>query len=152
MKEAITKNFQETQKFGQELAGEFLAEKSLRKQAIIIALEGDLGSGKTTFAQGLAKGLGIKEQITSPTFVLMKKYKISVSRPLSAVRYFYHFDCYRIDKAWQIHELGFEETVNNPQNIVVIEWPERISEILPEDRTTIKFEGIDEDRRKIIFE
>jgi tRNA threonylcarbamoyladenosine biosynthesis protein TsaE len=152
MKEMITNNFQGTQKFGQELAREFLAERNLRKQAIIVALEGDLGAGKTTFVQGLAKGLGIKEQITSPTYVLMKKYKIPASDSLPVSRYFYHLDCYRIEKPWQISELGFEEIINNPENIIAIEWPERIAEILPEDKIAIKFEGINEDKRKITIE
>jgi len=151
MREIITNNFQETQKFGQELTREFLVEKGPRKQAITITLEGDLGAGKTTFIQGLAKGLGIKEQITSPTYVLVKKYKIPASDSLPVFRYFYHLDCYRIEKSWQISELGFEEIINNPQNIVAIEWPERIAEILPEDKIVIKSEGIDEDKRKIII-
>jgi tRNA threonylcarbamoyladenosine biosynthesis protein TsaE len=152
MKEFITNNFEATQEMGSNFSQWLLSREDFKKKALAIAFEGDLGAGKTTFVQGMAKGLGIKEQITSPTFVLMKKYKISISHSRSAIRYFYHFDCYRIDKAWQISELGFDEIISNPKNIVAIEWPENISEILPEDKTVIKFEGIDENRRKIIFE
>ena len=104
--------------------GEKMAEnvlgKTLQKQAFVLSLQGNLGSGKTTFCQGFAKGLGIKEKILSPTFVLMKKFKIPKIK-----RYFYHFDCYRIKKA-DLKELNFEQIIQNPINIVAIEWSENI--------------------------
>jgi tRNA threonylcarbamoyladenosine biosynthesis protein TsaE len=90
-------------------------------------------------------------QITSPTFVLMKKYPVKTSNFQLLTSNFYHMDCYRIEKAWQMQELGFEEIINNHRNIIAIEWPEKISEILPEDKVVIKFEFIDENKRKIIF-
>ncbi|MFH1188935.1 MAG: tRNA (adenosine(37)-N6)-threonylcarbamoyltransferase complex ATPase subunit type 1 TsaE, partial [bacterium] len=80
----ITKNDRETRR-----AGELLAQE-IKKTPLVIALEGDLGAGKTTFIQGIAKGLGIQEQITSPTFVIMKKYPINGG-------FFYHLDCYRLN-------------------------------------------------------
>lgn len=157
MKEIITNNFQETQEAAKDFIRQILKNPQKRERALVIALEGDLGSGKTTFAQGIAKALGIKENITSPTFVLIKKYEITPPQPSPYIRggrreglkSLFHIDCYRIGKSWQLQELGFEEIINNPQNIVAIEWPEKISEILPKDRITIKFEGMDENKRKL---
>jgi tRNA threonylcarbamoyladenosine biosynthesis protein TsaE len=155
METFITNNLEETQELARSFIQRLSGRAEKKKKAIIIALEGDLGSGKTTFAQGLAKGLGIKENITSPTFVLMKRYGTGVAdeslRQGANSRSLFHIDCYRIEKAWQLQELGFEEIMNNPENIVAIEWPERISEILPQDAIKIKFEFVDENKRKIIF-
>jgi tRNA threonylcarbamoyladenosine biosynthesis protein TsaE len=155
METFITNNFEETRGVAQNFIRQFLTKAKKSKKAAVIALEGDLGSGKTTFTQGLAKGLGIEENITSPTFVLMKRYDTGVAdeslRQGANSRSLFHIDCYRIEKAWQLQELGFEEIINNPENIVAIEWPERISEILPQDAIKIKFEFVDEQRRKIII-
>lgn len=151
MKEIITNSFSETQKEAKNFIRQILINSQKRERALIIALEGDLGSGKTTFAQGLAKGLGVKEQITSPTFVLIKRHPLKFQDSRFKFQEFYHIDCYRIEKFWQLQELGFEEIINNPQNIVAIEWPEKISEILPRGAIKIKFEFINEDKRKIIL-
>lgn len=117
--------------------GGMLARKISRG---IIALEGNLGSGKTTFIQGFAKGLGIKEKITSPTFVILKNFKN-----------FYHIDCYRIQTPEEILSIGFKEIISNPNNIVAIEWPEKIKKILPKNIIKIKFKFIDKNTRKIII-
>lgn len=121
--------------------------KKNKKKAIVIGLEGELGSGKTAFIQGMAKELGIKEIVTSPTFVIFKKY--SVGRSPSAVRCFYHFDCYRLDSAKDILDLGFREIVGRPENLVAIEWSEKIKKILPKNCLTIKFSHLGADKRKI---
>lgn len=157
-KEIITKNVEETQKLGESFVKSF--KKKTGEKAIIVALEGDLGGGKTTFVQGMAVGLGAKEQITSPSFVLIKKYGIRNSRSRInslrgkqglGIRNFYHIDCYRLKKPWQLQELGLEEIINDPKNLVVIEWAERVEEILPKDKSVIKFEWVDENKRKIIL-
>lgn len=111
-----------------------------RKSALIIGLEGDLGGGKTTFVQGLAKGLGVREKITSPTFVILKKYG----------EHFYHLDCYRITTK-DLVDLDFKEIVSNPQNIVVIEWAERIKKSLPSNAFWIKFKYLDKNKRKLLI-
>ena len=120
------------------------SEKRLLK-ALIFGLEGDLGGGKTTFLQGFAKGLGIKQRITSPTFIIFRKFKIKDSR----FKNFYHIDCYRISKPKEILDLGFKEIISNSKNIVTIEWAERIQKILPRETIIIKFEFIDQKTRKI---
>lgn len=140
--EIITKSAEETQRAGKFLAEEII--KTERKQALIIRMEGELGSGKTTFIQGLAEGLGIKEKITSPTFVILKKYKI----PSKIIKdaFLFHIDCYRI-KSEDLLELGFEEIADNSQNIIVIEWAERAKRIL-KNTLRIKFEYLDKNKNK----
>ncbi len=137
--EIIINNAQEMQKMGNDLAEKIL--KKNKNKALIIGLEGELGSGKTTFIQGLAKGLGIEELITSPTFVIMKKYDFSKGK-------LYHIDCYRIDLK-DLIELDFKEIINNPENIVVIEWAEKIKDILPNNTIWMKFEYLNKDKRKV---
>ena len=146
-KEISTKNSEETQKIGESFV-KSIKKKNGRK-AIIVALEGDLGGGKTTFAQGLARGLRLKDSITSPSFVLIKKYQLKEKNCI--IENLYHIDCYRLNKSWQLQELGLEEIINDPKNLVVIEWAERVEEILPKDKTVIKFEWVDENKRKITF-
>lgn len=122
---------------------------SQKKDALIIALSGDLGSGKTTFIQGFAKGLGVKEKITSPTFVLMKKFNINNQQSTINYQYFYHIDCYRIQKPEEILGIGFKEIISHSKNIVAIEWSEKIEKILPKDFIKIKFDFGNENTRKI---
>jgi len=133
----ITKNAKETQKIGEELAKEI-------KPPIILALMSDLGGGKTTFTQGLAKGLKIKEKITSPTFVLEKIYKIP-----GETYALHHYDLYRIEP----DDILIDEILENAKdNIVVIEWAEKIIKQLPKKGIKIiKFKLIDENKRQIII-
>lgn len=141
--EIVTENTKETQK-----VGEFLAQEIIKsKKTLIIGLEGELGSGKTTFIQGMAKGLKIRERITSPTFVIFKKFKLG---PVPHLKYFYHIDCYRLNSPQDLLDLGFKEIISQP-NIVVIEWAEKIKKILPKDTFWIKFEYLDRDKREIIL-
>ncbi|OGZ67525.1 MAG: hypothetical protein A3C58_02115 [Candidatus Staskawiczbacteria bacterium RIFCSPHIGHO2_02_FULL_34_10] len=165
-KKYITKSFQETQRLGQNLARQILSGKS-QKFGVVLALSGDLGAGKTTFLQGFAKGLGVKEKILSPTFILMKKFKILKTcvpqngRPsILRHKWFYHFDCYRLESpeptsakdygvAKEILDLGFKEIILNPQNIVAIEWPEKISQVLPKDIISIIFNHKEKTMREL---
>jgi len=137
--EIITKSAKETQRVGMFLAEEFIKNKPDKNKAVVVALEGDLGGGKTTFIQGFAKGLGIKDKITSPTFVIMKKYN-----------FLYHIDCYRI-KNKDLLELDFNEIISNNCNFIVIEWAERVKKILPKNTLWLKFEYIDKNKRKILI-
>ena len=160
-KKYLTISPPETKKLGEKLAKEIL-KGGFRKNAVVIGLEGELGGGKTTFIQGLAKGLGIKEKILSPTFVILKKFKITkiknqklkiknTNQNLKILRYktLYHIDCYRIKKPKELLDLGFKEIISNPKNIVTIEWAERVREILPKKIILIKFKFIDKNKRKI---
>ena len=138
MVEIITKNEQETKEVAKLLAEEVIKKPLKIKGAIVIGLEGELGSGKTRFVQGFAQGLGISRRLTSPTFVLIKKYKN-----------LYHIDCYRLNKPKDILDLDFNEIISDSQNIVLIEWAEKIKKILPRDTIWIKFEVINQNKRKI---
>ena len=131
-----TDSSKETQKIAAGLAKKFLRAKTKRKNALVFALMGELGSGKTTFVQGFLRGLGIKKKITSPTFVIAKNYKLKTKN----YKQTYHIDCYRIKKADELLKLGLREVLENPQNIVLIEWAEKIKKILPKNFVWLKFE------------
>lgn len=146
VKSFLTKNPSQTKKLGEILAKEIL-KTSPQKMAFVIGLEGDLGGGKTTFLQGFAKGLGIKEKILSPSFVIMKRFEAEDVR----FKDFYHIDCYRIKKPKEILDLGFKEIISNSKNIVAVEWAERIRKIMPKGTIWIKFEFLDEKKRKIMI-
>ncbi len=108
----------------------------------VIELIGDVGAGKTTFVRGLAKGLGIKEPITSPSFTISKSY------PLKNGGSLVHYDFYRLsDPGLMIDDL--EENLKDPKNIVIIEWGESINDILPDERTKIKISYTDTDERNV---
>jgi len=140
----LTVNPSQTRKLGEILAKEILKTKP-RKDAFLLGLEGDLGGGKTTFLQGFAKGLGIKQKILSPTFLIIKKFSIFNFK----FSHFYHIDCYRIEKPKEILDLGFKEIISNPQNIVAVEWADRVREIMPENTIWITSQFINKNRRKI---
>lgn len=120
-----------------------LAKKLAKKLTGVIALIGELGSGKTTFAQGFAEGLEIKEKIISPTFVLIRQHKIPNSKKI-----LYHIDLYRIE---DIKSLGLDELWSNKENIVLIEWAEKIKKLLPKNTTYIQFKILSENKRQIII-
>src|SRR3989344_8768226 len=152
--EVITKSARETQKLAALLAKELLNWPAPRSEATAVILRGDLGAGKTTFAQGFAKGLGVKEMIKSPTFVILKRYGIPTSYKLQAtscLKYFYHLDCYRLKSVKDARSIGLPEILKNPENLVLIEWPERIEKALKGKFITISFSSEDETSRKISF-
>lgn len=142
----ITKTAKETQKIGENFAKKVL-QTTNKEGAIIICLEGNLGGGKTTFTQGFSKGLRIKEKILSPTFVIQKRFNLKNKK----YKNFYHIDCYRLNDKKDILELGFEEIIKNPENIILIEWAEKIKEFLPKGSLNIAFNFINEKEREIIF-
>jgi len=137
----ITNSSAQTKKLGADFAKKIMRKKN--KKALVLGLKGDLGSGKTTFLQGFAKGLGIKQKVLSPTFLIMKKLKRTGSN------FFYHFDCYRVRKPKEILSLGFKEIISNPENIIGIEWADRVKKILPKNTVWIGFEFVDRNKRKV---
>ncbi|OHA07176.1 MAG: hypothetical protein A2934_02230 [Candidatus Sungbacteria bacterium RIFCSPLOWO2_01_FULL_47_10] len=172
----ITTTKRETQRFA------FLLAKKLKKAghaklAAVIALSGNLGSGKTTFVQGFAKGLGIKGVPKSPTFILMQTLVIG-NQPLDAARgrqptpgfpsatcrinrsgratnnkrsfvCLVHIDAYRIEKPAELEHLGFKEILKDPHTITVIEWAEKVKELLPKNTMWIYFEHAGKNKRHI---
>lgn len=103
--------------------------------ATVIALQGDLGSGKTHFAQNFGKVLGVEENMPSPTFVIMKNYNINSW----GFKKLIHIDAYRLEKEEELINLGWNEMVKDPENIILIEWPERVPNLIPKDAKRIVF-------------
>ncbi len=139
----VTKSAQETQALGEKIGNNL-------KGGEILALYGELGSGKTTFLQGLAKGLGIKERILSPTFIMMRQYPLAINHQPSIMN-FYHIDLYRIENEKDIEGLGLEEIWSDPKNIIAIEWAEKIKKVLPKKRIDIFFEYVEGEERRIMI-
>ncbi len=135
--EFISNSLEDTVKFAKIIASKL-------KKGNIILLFGDLGSGKTTFTKSLAKELGVKEIVTSPTFTIMNEYEGVV--PI------YHFDMYRIETLSEIEELGFSDIINSGEGICIIEWPECCIEILPSDCIKIKISTLETNKRKFEVE
>jgi len=140
--EIITKSNHETKKLGAFLAQIEQHQILLKKRsgALVLSLEGDLGSGKTTFVKGFARGFGIRETIQSPTFVIAKIYKIKPStirtaRTLEHFKNLIHIDAYRIEPK-DLPAIGWDEFIKGSRNIVLVEWGDRIRNALP--RKTIR--------------
>ena len=151
----VTKSYEETQAAGSEFIKKSLASqgKALQGQrldkALVIALFGELGSGKTTFVQGLARGLGITKRIISPTFVIVRQYVILGRK--ATPESFYHIDLYRTESENDLAGLGIEEILQDPKNIVVIEWAEKLGSLLPKSRIDINFTYVSDIKRKIVI-
>ena len=131
--ERIIHNESDTKRFGLKLAEKL-------KPGDVIALIGDLGTGKTTLTKSIAEGLGITEMITSPTFTIVQEYHEG-RLPL------YHFDVYRICELEEMYELGYEEYFFG-RGVCIVEWADQIMELIPENSIIIRIEyGSDEEER-----
>jgi len=133
-----------TKKIAAQLARELTAKKS--KNALIIGLTGDLGSGKTTFIQGFAHGLGIKQKLPSPTFVIMRNYKLATTH----YSLLCHIDSYRLKNTGETKILNLKEIIKNSENILLIEWAEKIKKILPKKMIRLKFRHGEKENERII--
>jgi tRNA threonylcarbamoyladenosine biosynthesis protein TsaE len=133
----VSRSVEETVRAGARLARRL-------KKGDVVALIGELGSGKTVFAKGIAKGLGVKEAryVNSPTFVIIKEY--AGRMPL------YHFDMYRLDRAHSLDSLGLEEYFYG-DGVTVIEWADKIRTLLPRNRIEVRFSVAGERERRIVI-
>ena len=136
--ELITNSANDTIEFGKSVA------RAVEKGAVI-SLVGDLGAGKTTFTKGVARGLGIMDNVTSPTFTILNEYVGEEKR-------LYHFDFYRIEDDSELVELGFEDYFPSADGLTIVEWVEKAPSVLPKKFYQITFEKIDDDKRRIVFE
>ena len=110
----------------------------------IVALYGAMGAGKTTLIKAICKALGVEESVTSPTFTIVNEYRTSEDEPI------YHFDFYRIEKLSEAFDIGFEEFIES-NNLCLIEWPEKVEQILPGNTLRVKIEVTDDGHRRLIF-
>jgi tRNA threonylcarbamoyladenosine biosynthesis protein TsaE len=140
MKKITTKNEKESLDLG-----ELIAQKS--KGGEVYSLEANLGSGKTIFCKGFAKGLGIKKNITSPTFVIFNVYKIRGRE----VKKLIHVDAYKIESKEDLEAIGLLDFILDEQNITLIEWGDKIKKYLPKKTKTIKIKQKGEEKREFIF-
>ena len=131
--ETVTSSPEETQALGRQLAAGL-------EPGDVIAMIGELGSGKTCIIQGICQGLDVADDVTSPTFTLINEYQGRL--PV------YHFDLYRLDDSESALDIGFDEYVDG-DGVCLIEWADKFPEILPEDRTEIRLNVLDADRREL---
>jgi len=164
-KEIITKSADQTRKLGLEMAKKIL--NGAQKERII-CLSGDLGAGKTTFTQGFLEGLGAQGPFVSPTFMIMKEYQIKFpisnfqfpnkfqlnnlkkekNNKIVKPKFVYHIDAYRIEKEDML-ELGWEEMISEADNVIIVEWAERIRDIVPVGAIWMEFEWKNEKERVV---
>ena len=105
---------------------------------------GEMGAGKTTFIKEICKNLGVKQEVTSPTFAIVNEY---ISEKYKTI---YHFDFYRINKTSEIFDIGFEEYISS-DSLIFIEWPEKMSELIPTQSIKVKINVLNDDKRQIIW-
>ena len=135
-KEFITSSEEETENIGKTLA------MSLSKGDSVL-LRGNLGAGKTVFSRGFARGLGITEPVSSPTYTIVQEYELPDGGRL------YHLDLYRISGVNAALAFGVDEFLDDPQGISLIEWPDRIDGILPENAICVEIEHLSDSERRL---
>ena len=136
----ISRNLEETQKIAKNFV---YSIKKNEKGATVVGFYGNLGSGKTTFVQNIAKVFGVSDTVTSPTFVIMKVYELRDQRPEtrenfskllslnSSFHHLVHIDAYRLEKSEELLHLGWKDIISNKENLILVEWPENVIDIMP---------------------
>lgn len=137
-----TRNPLETIELAQNIAAKL-------KGGEVLALHGDLGGGKTTFTKGLAEALHVADNITSPTFVVLKNYPAKIKDKEIE---FVHIDAYRCESIEDIKSVGIEDFFGRDDVIMVVEWAEKIKEILPKNTINMDFKFVDENTREITYD
>lgn len=135
----LTHSTEETKELGKKLAKEIAP-------GMLTCLTGDLGAGKTTFVQGFLEAMGAARPYVSPTFVIMKQYNLFV--PKNSIERIYHADAYRVE-AKDFEMLGFAEWIADKRGVVILEWPERVQELIPNTAQKISFVWKSENEREI---
>ncbi len=139
----ISQNTKQTAKIAKDFICELLLKSppslKLRRGegATVVCLSGELGAGKTSFTGAVAKYLGVKRKVNSPTFVIMKRYSLPLPRGstqrarVSIFKNLFHLDAYRLKNAKELLHLGWEEIIKNPEHLVFVEWPENVAGAIP---------------------
>ena len=150
-KKILTHSFRETSNIGLRMGQELLKEPTRGDRARsfpkILCLYGDLGSGKTTFTQGFAKGLGYIGRLPSPTFIIVRRYGLPMNDFL-----FYHVDLYRLRSSDEIVGVGLKEIFADTQSFTVVEWADRLGKLVPPHRIDVRFEQLSENEHSIVVQ
>jgi tRNA threonylcarbamoyladenosine biosynthesis protein TsaE len=135
----ISNSMEQTQRLGARLG-------SLLRPGDLICLSGDMGAGKTVFTGGIGKGWGTKNPVTSPTYNLVHEHRRDKDK-----QRLYHLDCYRLRGSEDTYTIGFDDLIEG-DDVIVLEWPERIQDVLPEERLWLHLRVVETNRRNLIFE
>jgi tRNA threonylcarbamoyladenosine biosynthesis protein TsaE len=146
MKKIITSSPEETQTLASKIVASLAKKSEERGTGTIVALQGNLGAGKTVFVKGVAEYLGIKEMVTSPTFVIEKIYTLPEG---SLWKQLIHIDAYRLEGGEELSAIGWSSLATDPNNLIMMEWPEQVGLSVPERAIWIEFETVNEHTRKI---
>lgn len=122
--------------------------KPNKTETRVLALRGNLGSGKTAFTKALVKFLGGKETVVSPTFIIMNKYKLDKKEGFENC---YHLDVYRLQKEEELDILGWKEIIKNPKNLIIVEWADKVSKAMPQDTIYLDFEHGEKEGERVII-
>jgi tRNA threonylcarbamoyladenosine biosynthesis protein TsaE len=134
--EFFSKSPEQTRRIGMRLG-------AVLKKGDVVCLQGELGAGKTTFVQGLAQGWGSLDSVSSPTFIIVNMYRRSDGAQL------FHLDTYRLESAAEGEELDLDSMIS--EGILIVEWPERLENLIPEERLWIKLDHILDEQRLMLF-
>jgi len=146
MQEFITRSPEETKALAARLLQALAARPGIRATSTIVALQGNLGAGKTVFVKGVAQALGVPDEVTSPTFVIEKLYRLPEG---AAWKQLVHIDAYRLEGEGELKTIGWHDLATDPGNLIMLEWPEQVGMGVPERAVWIEFEAQDEHTRTI---
>jgi tRNA threonylcarbamoyladenosine biosynthesis protein TsaE len=143
----VSKSIKETKQIAKTLLEEIVINNKGKQGALVVGLVGNLGAGKTTFLQAVAKHLGIKNKVSSPTFVIMKKYPLKNKKH----NFLFHLDAYRLKNEKELLHLGWEEIIKDGKNLVFIEWPENVSKVMPKHSKYIHISDVENGEKHFEF-
>jgi tRNA threonylcarbamoyladenosine biosynthesis protein TsaE len=141
----ISKNTKDTKKIAKDFLGKILKKKHTK--ASVVGLYGNLGAGKTAFTKAIARHLLVKNKVSSPTFVIIKKYSIKSKQ----YDFLFHLDAYRLKNEKELKKLGWAEIVSNPKHLVFIEWPENVAGAMPKKHHKILISHTEQGHRIFKF-
>ena len=146
MREFTTTTPEETKKLAARLVAVLASRPGMHATSTIVALQGNLGAGKTVFVKGAARALGVIDEVTSPTFVIEKIYHLPEG---AAWKHLVHIDAYRMEGEEELTTIGWHDIATDPNNLIMIEWPEQVGLGVPERAVWIEFDAVNETERNI---
>ena len=146
MQEFTTRSPEETKALAGRVVRMLASRPGIRATSTIVALQGNLGAGKTVFVKGVAQALGVSDEVTSPTFVIEKLYRLPEG---SAWKHLVHIDAYRLEGEDELKTIGWHDLATDPGNLIMLEWPEQVGLGVPERAAWVELEHTDEHTRTI---